>query len=103
MSIISSNITSAGQTVYTSSGNSVITWASITNWRAANITANVHVVALGNSVSNINMIVSNVLITSGDTYQIYTGNEKLVLGNGDFMYIISNANAMASTVSYTSA
>jgi hypothetical protein len=49
------------------------------------------------------MIACNVLITSGDTYQIYTGNEKLILANAQALYAIANANSMAATISYTSA
>jgi hypothetical protein len=103
MPILQSNVTSTGNTLYSSNGNTVITWVSLCNYTAGNITANLHVLQSGCSASNINMIACNVLITSGDTYQIYTGNEKLILANAQALYAIANANSMAATISYTSA
>lgn len=102
MSISTANITSTGGNIYTSTGNTVITWLSICNTTGANITATVHVLASGASANSMNTIASNVLITSGDTYQIYTGNEKLLLDNGSTIYAIANANALSSVTSYTS-
>ena len=79
MSINTANVTTTGGNIYTSSGNTVVTWLSLCNTTAGNITANVHVLASGASANSMNTIISNVLITIGDTYQIYTGNEKLLL------------------------
>jgi hypothetical protein len=104
MATTSSFITTAGNTVYTSTGNTVITWLSITNYSAGNVTANVHVVPGAGSANAQNTIISNVLITSGDTLQLYTGNEKLILENNTFVFAVSNANtALNAVTSYTSA
>jgi hypothetical protein len=103
MPILQGSATTTGGNIYTSSGNTVITWVSLCNYTAANITANLHVLQTGCTAANINMIACNVLITSGDTYQIYTGNEKLILSNTQALYAVANANALAATVSYTSA
>lgn len=104
MATTSSLITTAGNTVYTSTGNTVITWLSITNYSAGNVTANVHVVPTAASANAQNTIISNVLITAGDTLQLYTGNEKLILENATLIYAVSNANtALTAVTSYTTA
>lgn len=103
MSIATANITTSGGNIYTSSGNTVITWLSICNATGGNVTANVHVLASGASANSMNTIASNVLITVGDTYQIYVGNEKLLLDNAGAIYAIANANALSAVTSYTSA
>ncbi len=102
MSIATANITTTGGNIYTSTGNTVVTWLSICNTTAGNITANVHVLSSGASANAMNTIMSNVLITAGDTYQIYTGNEKILLDNAGAIYAIANANALSSVTSYTS-
>jgi hypothetical protein len=104
MATTSSLITTAGDTIYTSSGNTVITWLSITNYSAGNVTANVHVVPSAGSANAQNTIISNVLITTGDSLQLYTGNEKLILENNTFVVAVCNANtALNAVTSYTSA
>lgn len=97
-------VSDTGGNVYTSSGNTVITWLSITNYSAGNATANVHVVPTSASANSQNTIISNVVITVGDTLQIYTGNEKLILEGSTAIYIISNTSpALNAVVSYTNA
>jgi hypothetical protein len=104
MATTSSLITTAGNTVYTSTGNTVITYLSITNYSAGNALANVHVVPAAASANAQNTIISNVLITAGDSLQLYTGNEKLILENATLIYVVSNANsALTSVTSFTSA
>lgn len=103
MSIVTANITTSGSNVYSSSGNTVVTWLSICNTTAGNILANVHVLTSGSTANAENTIISNVLITAGDTYQIYTGNEKLLLDNAGAIYAVANANSLSAVTSYTSA
>jgi hypothetical protein len=103
MSINTANVTTTGGNIYTSSGNTVVTWLSLCNTTAGNITANVHVLASGATANSMNTIISNVLITIGDTYQIYTGNEKLLLDNAGAIYAIASANSLSAVTSYTSA
>jgi len=108
MTIKTSYITSAGNTVYTSSGNTVVTWLSATNYSNATVTANLWVVPSGQTASNLNMVVASIDIlssantTGGDTFQLYVGNEKLILGNGDFIYANASSNTLNAVVSYTS-
>lgn len=104
MAIQTSNVTTTGNVVYTSSGNTVITFLSICNYNlATSVTANVYVVPSGQSVGNSYVTVSNLAIANADTYQIYAGNEKLILSNGDFIHIDSSANTVTAITSYTSA
>ena len=103
MSISTTNVTTVGNVVYTSSGNTAVTFLSLANYGVSNVTANVYVVPSGNAVGNLNIITSNLLITTQDTYQFYAGNEKLILANGDSIQVNASANnAIATVVSYTS-
>jgi hypothetical protein len=107
MSITTSYITSTGNTVYTSGGNTAITWLTVTNYGNADVYANVWVVPNGSSPSNVNLVLANIAIlsaantTGGDTYQIYVGGEKLLLGNGDTIYANSSSNTLNAVTSYT--
>jgi hypothetical protein len=107
MTIQVANVTSAGNTVYTSTGNTAITWLTMTNYGNADVSANVYVVPSGSSPSNVNLIIASLEIlsaantTGGDTYQLYVGGEKLLLGNGDSVYANASANTLNAVVSYT--
>ena len=94
--------TVVGNVVYTSGGNTAITWLSLNNWGASNVTANVFVVPNGNSATTSNQILYALLLQSGDTYQLYAAGEKLLLGTGDFVQVIATANTVTAVTSYTS-
>jgi hypothetical protein len=102
MAISTATVTIVGNTVYTSSGNTAITWLSLNNWGPANVTANIFAVPSGNTADTSNQIAYSLLLQSGDTYQIYSGNEKLLLSNGDFVKVDATANTVTSVTSYTS-
>ena len=103
MTIQVANVTSLGNTVYTSVGNSAITFLSLCNYdSASSITANVYVVPSGNTAGNDNIVLANLAVSAEDTYQFYAGGEKLLLGNGDFISVQSNANTVTTVTSYTS-
>lgn len=103
MSISTANITTSTANAYVSSGNTAVTFLSLANYSASNVAANVYVVPSGDSVGNLNIVVANIQITTQDTYQFYTGNEKLILANGDSIQIDASANSsIAAVVSYTS-
>ena len=102
MAISTANVTTAGNIVYTSSGNTAVTWLSLCNTGMSNVTANVFAVPSGNTAGASNQIAYTLLLQSGDTYQIYVGNEKLLLDNGDFIQADATANTVTSVVSYTS-
>ena len=93
--------------MYTSGGNTAITWLTMTNYGNADVSANVYVVPSGSSPSNVNLIIASLEIlsaantTGGDTYQLYVGGEKLLLANGDSIFANSSANTLNAVTSYT--
>jgi hypothetical protein len=104
MPISTANVTTAAGNVYVSSGNTVVTFLSLCNYSTSNVTANVWAVPSGNSVGNLTAVISNISIAAGDTYQIYAGNEKLVLSNSDSISANSSAdNSVSAVTSFTSA
>lgn len=103
MSISTANVTTTIANAYVSSGNTAVTFLSLANYSLSNVSANVYVVPSGDAVGNLNIVVSNIQITTQDTYQFYAGNEKLVLENGDSIQVNAGAdNSIAAVVSYTS-
>ena len=107
MPIQTSAVTTAGNTVYTSTGSTAVTFLSICNYGASDVVANIHVVPSGDTASNVNLVITQLeLIASGngtgDTYQLYSGGEKLLLDNGDFIYIDASANTVSAVTSYIS-
>ena len=104
MTIAVGNVTTTTAAVYTSSGNTVVTFLSLCNYSVANVTANVYVVPSAGTAGNTNIVIKNLDILVGDTYQFYAGNEKLILANGDTIQVNCSANSSVTTVaSYTSA
>ncbi len=101
MTIQVANVTTVGNTVYTSSGNTAITFLSICNYGAGNVTANVFVVPNGGTIGNTNIVLATLPLTSQDTYQLYAAGEKLLLGNGDTVQILANANTVTAVTSFT--
>lgn len=109
MTIQVANVTTSGTSVYTSSGNSAITFMSICNYSNSAVVANVHIVPSGNVASNnnitlasLNLAAGNAGTGGGDTYQFYAGAEKLLLGPGDFISVDASANnAITVVTSYT--
>lgn len=102
MSTTSALLTTSVANVYASSGNTAITWLSINNYSAGNVTANVYVVPSGGSANTQNQILTNLLITAGDTYQLYSAGEKLLLENNTSIKALANTNtALNIVVSYT--
>ena len=83
MSITVGNVTTAAANVYVSAGATAITFMSLCNYSAGNVTANVYVVPSGGSVGNANVILASIELTALDTYQLYAGGEKLLLDTGD--------------------
>jgi hypothetical protein len=106
MTIQVANVTTAGNTVYTSSGNTAITFLSLCNYGNADVMTNLYVVPNGGTAGNNCIVLADLLLTAsgngtGDTYQLYAGGEKLLLGNGDFVSVTSNANTVTAVTSFT--
>ena len=102
MTINVANVTTGGNIVYASTGNTAITYLALCNYSASNVTANVYVVPSGQTPANSNMLISSLNIQANDTYFLYTAAEKLILGNGDSVQANVSANTVTSTTSYTS-
>jgi len=102
MAIQTTEVVNSDTTVYTSTANSAITFATFTNYTAATISVDIHVVPAGDAVGNVNCVVKGLEITATDTYQLYAGGEKLLLDNNDFVSAVANvATGVSSVVSYT--
>ena len=103
MSISTQQVGNTATTVYTSSGNSAITYMTFTNYTASAVAVDINVVPSGDSVGNVNLIADSLEIAANDTYQIYASGEKLLLENGDLVSATANtASAIGCVVSYTS-
>jgi len=112
MAITVANVTTAGNSVYTSSGNTVVTYLSLCNYGNTSVLLNIYVVPNSGgspgTASNNNIAITSLELvsngtSSGDTYQFYVGNEKLILSNNDTIQVTSNANTVTAITSYTSA
>lgn len=102
MPIALGNVTTAAANIYVSSGDTAVTFLSICNYSAGNVTANVFVVPAGDTAGNLNTVLSQIEIAANDTYQFYAASEKLVLSNNDSIQANANANNTITTVtSYT--
>lgn len=103
MAIATFNITASAANVYVSSGNTAITFMSLTNYDSTDVSVDVWVVPGGDAAGNTNIALSSLTITAGDTYQFYAGAEKLLLENGDAIVAEANsASRLNAVVSYTS-
>jgi hypothetical protein len=101
-SVVTANVTTAGDIAYASIGNTAVTWLSICNYSAGVATANVYIVPNGQTADNTNQILTNLALQVGDTYQIYAAAEKIVLSDGDSIQISANVdNAITTVATYT--
>lgn len=107
MSITNASVTTTVGNVYVSTGNTAITFLSVCNYSASNVSVNVYAVPNGDIAGNSNIILTGVELEAagagtGDTYQLYSGGEKLLLANGDTIQMVATANsAVTATTSYT--
>ena len=102
MTIAVGNVTSTGNIIYPSVGNTAVTYLALCNYSSGNVTANVYVVPNGQTIANSNILVSSLNITGNDTYFLYIAAEKIILSNGDSIQAQVSSNTVTSTVSYTS-
>lgn len=101
MTIATAVVSPTTAPVYTSTGNTAITFLSICNWSPGSATANLYIVPNGSSATTNNVVLSSLPLTPSDTYQLYLGAEKIILGPGDTIQMDSTANVTAVT-SFTS-
>ena len=99
MSIEQQTITTAGSTLYTSTGGSAITAMFFMNNHTGTVVIQLHVVKSGGSIAATNKIIKDLSITAGDTYIIDT--EKLLLDDGDSIRATAVVDSVVNvTVSY---
>lgn len=102
MAIATTLVADSATTVYTSSGNSAVTYMTVTNFTGSAVAVDINLVPSGDSVGNVNLIADGLEIAANDTYQIYAGGEKLLLENGDLISCTANtASSLNAVVSYT--
>lgn len=102
MTIATTDVGNSATTIFTSSGNTAITFASFCNFSASAVSITIHVVPNGESVGNSTTAIKDLVINGTDTYQLYDGPEKLLLANGDIISCTANtASAITSIVSST--
>jgi len=100
MAITNANVLATDTTIYTSSGNTVISTMHLCNQSGATVTCSLNLVGSSGSVGANNLVYKNISISASDTYVIET--ERFILGNGDYFSAISNvANAVIATTTYT--
>lgn len=102
MALATTAVGNTATTIYTSSGNSAITFASFTNYSGSSATISVHVVPSGDSAGNDNIVIKDFTVNAADTHQLYAGGEKLLLESGDTLVATgSAATTFTAVVSYT--
>lgn len=88
-------LTTTPTAAYTSSGTNVITTMYFCNsHNSASQAFSVWLIPSGGSVSNTTMVYNNVTVVAKDTYVV--DREKLVLSNGDAVYVYGNTNSNVS-------
>lgn len=101
MSITTTAVLATPTTVYTSSGESVVTFLSLCNYDTVTRAVDIHVVPSGGSADDSNIFISALDVVADDTYIAYQGSEKLILGDGDFIAVTAAAaTAVTAILSY---
>lgn len=102
MSLTSSYLTTTTSAIYTSSGTNAAMTMYFSNYSTtSNASFSLWAVRAGQNPSNVNVMYSNIVVQSGDTYVI--DSERLFLDSGDELYAYANtANVMSVTLTYTS-
>ena len=102
MTIAVAAVSNSLTTVYTSTNNTAVTYLNLTNTSAGALTVDIHVIPSGSTAGTTNIVTKTLSINATDSYQIYTGNEKLLLANGDFIQVVaSGATGINAVVSFT--
>ena len=103
MTIATATVGTSPAAVYTSGGNTAVTFLSLCNYSASAVSINVYVVPLGFTAGTTNIVYSNLQLTANDTYQLYLGGEKLLLSTGDTIQVSAGtASSVTAVTSYTS-
>ena len=94
MAITVNTISDTISTVYESSGDTVVTFFSITNQDSQAASVDVFVVPAGltdeSTIVDEATVLKDLEISASDTYQFFAGGEKLLLSDGDSIQAIAN-------------
>jgi hypothetical protein len=103
MTIQTTAVSNSATTVYSSTNNTAVTYMQLTNTSAGALTVDIHVIPNGDSLSTTNAVAKTLSIAATDSYQLYTGGEKLLLANGDTVQVTASAaTGINAVVSFTS-
>ena len=69
MSISTTQVGNTATTVYTSSGNTAVTYMTFTNYTGSAVALDINIVPSGDSVGNVNLVADSLEIAANDTYQ----------------------------------
>jgi len=99
MAISNTVLTTSGNVIYTSTGNSVVSVMYFCNVDATARNLDVYAVPSAGTRNSGTQIYKTVQIAGGDTFVV--DMEKLVLGNGDTIQAVASVdNTITATVSY---
>jgi len=102
MTIQTTAVSNSATTVYSSTNNTAVTYMQLTNSSAGALTVDIHVIPSGDSLSTTNAVAKTLSIAATDSYQLYTGGEKLLLANGDTVQVTASAaTGINAVVSFT--
>jgi hypothetical protein len=102
MTIQTYTATAAVGNAYQSNGNTAVTFMSFCNYSGSQTaTIDVYIVPALSSYSTQNQIYASLQLTPKDTYQLYLGGEKLILGQGDTIQVGSAGTDISVVTSYT--
>jgi hypothetical protein len=102
MTIQTTAVSNSATTVYSSTNNTAVTYMQLTNSSAGALTVDIHVIPNGDSLGTTNLVAKTLSISATDSYQLYTGGEKLLLANGDTVQVTASAaTGINAVVSFT--
>jgi hypothetical protein len=98
MSLQNASLTNTTATsIYTSSGNNVISTIHICNNTNATIYANLYMVQSGSIANGVNIVYGNIAVSA---YNTLITQEKFALANGDAVYANASTTGLSGTISY---
>ena len=100
---ISNSLVGAGlDTVFSSNGTTALTFMSLCNTSDTATTVSIYIVPSADVPLPQHLVVTELLISAKDTFEVYHAAEKIILDNGDKIVIESDQpGAIAAFVSYT--
>lgn len=100
MALSTSTIGTTNTILYVSSGDNAVTFMSLCNYSPNTVRVSVHFVPDGDTPTNGNLFIKDLEVVSGDTFVLYEGGEKIMLGDND--YIVAVASAASSVTALVS-